>query len=63
MQWLGKSTRLWPLIETRLDNGYLLFEVKEIICENPSNESKEEFFIGVKKNSYCTFIRGKKYIR
>lgn len=54
------STRLWPLIETRFDSGILLFEVKEIICENTSSESKEEFFIGVKKNSYRTFIREKK---
>lgn len=54
------SMRLWPLEATRLDDGLLLSDVALYLCDNPSSESEEEFFSGVKKPAYRSRIRQKK---
>lgn len=54
------SMRLWPLKETRFLGGLLLSEVDQHLCDNPSSESEEEFFAGVKKSAYRSSIRKKK---
>lgn len=54
------SMRLWPLNETRFVGGLRLSEIEAFLCENPSSESEDEFFSGVKKTPYHSSIRTKK---
>lgn len=54
------SVRLWPLIGTCFDDGLLLFELEEFLCENPFKQREEELFIGVKKTIYYNSIRKEK---
>lgn len=54
-----KSVRLWPLTDIIFVDGLCLSEVAEYLCKNPSNDSNEEFFAGVKKATYRGLIRKK----